>query len=77
MYVDCNASKVAKRLGILGRIRKYFSAETCKTLHKSLAQPRVYYSFDCVVKWQEVTVSLERLVLKLQKCGVHLINTPK
>ena len=64
MYVDYNASKVAKRLGILGRIRKYFSAETCKTLHKSLAQPRVYYYFDIV--WSNgKKLSLERLVLKL------------
>lgn len=47
-HIEDVASKVSKRLGLLGRIRKYLSVDTCKHLHDTLVQPLYEY---CDIIW--------------------------
>lgn len=47
-HIEDVASKVSKRLGLLGGIRKYLSVDTCKHLHDTLVQPLYEY---CDIIW--------------------------
>ena len=68
--IDYIASKVSSRLGLLGRIGKYISADTCKQLHCSLIQPLYEY---CDVVWSNADKTHLQCLLRLQKRGAGLI----
>ena len=68
-HIDYIASKVSSRLGLLGRIRKYISVDTCKQLHCSL-QPLYEY---CTVVWSNADKTHLQRLLRLQKRGARLI----
>ena len=69
-HIDYIASKVSSRLGLLGRIRKYITVDTCKQLHCSLIQPLYEY---CDVVWSNADKTHLQRLLRLQKRGARLI----
>ena len=69
-HIDYIASKVSSRLGLLGRIRKYLTVDTCKQLHCSLIQPLYEY---CDVVWSNADKTHLQHLLRLQKRRARLI----
>ena len=73
-HIDTVASKVSKRLGLLSRIRKYLSVDTCKHLHDTLVQPLYEY---CDTIWSNSDKTCLDRLLRLQKRGARIILRKK
>ena len=73
-HIDAVVSQASKRLGLLDRIRKYLSVDTCKHLHDTLVQPLYEY---CDIIWSNFDKTCLDRLLRLQKRGARIILRKK
>ena len=59
-HINSISNKVTRRLNLLGRIRKYLDADTCKLLYMTLVQPLME---SCDIVWSNAdSTCLQRLL---------------
>ena len=69
-HIDTIASKVSRRLDLLGRIRTYISIDDCKHLHNFIVQPLYEY---CDIVWSNSDKTYLDRLFRLQKRGARII----
>ena len=69
-HVEMVKSKVTKRIGVLGRIRKYINKQTALTLYKTLVLPHFDY---CDYVWDHLTFSDAYTLQKLENSAMRMI----